>query len=649
MGRIKMKTFASRLHDWLSNLPIRNPVERRMAALVQVILLGFIVIVLIAALLNLVITPGLPWPAVLIPSSIFILIIGFPLALLRRGHFRGSVLVIIAIFFILETIAVTTASLREIAETLPFFTLTLVLAGLLLGRRALALTFAFSAGLILVTAFREQNAEVRTDSIVIASNFILLNGLMSLFLDQFGLTLRRALTAALAREGELQNEINVRKRAEEVLHENEQRLASIYDTVGDIIFYLAVEPNEQYRFSSFNPAFGRVTGLPSEQVIGRQVNEIIPVPSLNMVLGKYRQAIEEKAIVRWEETSDYPTGRLVGEVSIAPVFDEVGNCTHLVGTVHDITERKRAEDALRESEARYRLAARATNDVIWEWDSKTNELTWSENAQSIFGYMPEEIKAEAAWWDEHIHPKDHERVVNDINAFRESGGTIWADEYRFLRRDGSIAYIVDRAYAERDADGKPLRMIGAMSDITERKQAEDALRESEEKFKTLFNSANDAIFTMNHTTFLDCNATTEKIFRCSRDQIVGHSPVDFSPEQQPDGSFSGKSAAEKIEAAFAGEPQFFEWLHTHLDGTPFNAEVSLNRVSIGGEFILQAIVRDITGRKQAEEEIKKQLDELRRWHNATLGRESRILDLKREVNELLSQTGKPPRYPSAET
>ncbi|MGZ9225203.1 MAG: response regulator, partial [Anaerolineales bacterium] len=73
-------------------------------------------------------------------------------------------------------------------------------------------------------------------------------------------------------------------------------------------------------------------------------------------------------------------------------------------------ERRQAEAALKSSETRYRLAASATNDVIWEWDSKTNELMWSENAQFVFGYMPEEIKAQAAWWDEHIHPEDRERV-----------------------------------------------------------------------------------------------------------------------------------------------------------------------------------------------------------------------------------------------
>jgi len=158
----------------------------------------------------------------------------------------------------------------------------------------------------------------------------------------------------------------------EALRESEQQLVSIYNTVRDVIFHLAVEPEGRFRFVSVNAAFLRVTGLSQEAVIGKTVNEVIPEPSLTMVLGKYRQAIEENTTVVWEETSDYPTGRLTGEVSVAPVFDNKGNCTHLVGSVHDITERKRAEAALRESEARLKNAERLAHVGHWTWDLKSN-------------------------------------------------------------------------------------------------------------------------------------------------------------------------------------------------------------------------------------------------------------------------------------
>ena len=143
----------------------------------------------------------------------------------------------------------------------------------------------------------------------------------------------------------------------EALRENEQRLVSIYNTVRDVIFHLAVEPEGQFRFVSVNAAFLRVTGLSLEAVVGKTVNEVIPEPSLTMVLGKYRQAVEENTIVLWEETSDYPTGRLTGEVSVAPVFDNKGNCTHLVGSVHDITDSRRAQE---ESFARQKLESVGT-------------------------------------------------------------------------------------------------------------------------------------------------------------------------------------------------------------------------------------------------------------------------------------------------
>ena len=133
------------------------------------------------------------------------------------------------------------------------------------------------------------------------------------------------------------------------LRESEQELVSIYNAVQDVIFHLAVDPltiysDDQFRFVSVNAAFLKVTGLDRGMVVGKTVKDVIPEPSLSLVLGKYRQAIEEKRPVFWEETSDYPTGRLVGKVSVVPLFDDEGACTHLIGSVHDITEIKRAQE-----------------------------------------------------------------------------------------------------------------------------------------------------------------------------------------------------------------------------------------------------------------------------------------------------------------
>ena len=139
---------------------------------------------------------------------------------------------------------------------------------------------------------------------------------------------------------------------------------------------------------------------------------------------------------------------------------------------------------------------------------------------------------------------------------------------------------------------------------SERKQAQISLRESEQRYRVLFDHANDAIFIMKDDKFLDCNATTLKMFGCIREQIVGNYPYIFSPPFQPDGRDSREKAFEKINLALSGHPQFFEWKHCRYDGTPFDAEVSLNSVKIGDEVLIQAIVRDITTRKQVEEDLR---------------------------------------------
>ncbi|MHC2019962.1 PAS domain-containing protein [Methylobacterium sp. CM6247] len=157
-------------------------------------------------------------------------------------------------------------------------------------------------------------------------------------------------------------------------------------------------------------------------------------------------------------------------------FFAQGRAVRFIGTVRDVTESRRAEQGIRETEERYRLAARATNDAIWDWDLASDHIRWNEAVQTLFGYAADEVGPSGSWWKSHIHPDDQQRIKNSIYAVIDGGTEHWTDEYRFLRADGSYAAIFDRGYVLRDPQGKAVRMIGAMLDISERKRAEEHQR-----------------------------------------------------------------------------------------------------------------------------------------------------------------------------
>ena len=157
--------------------------------------------------------------------------------------------------------------------------------------------------------------------------------------------------------------------------------------------------------------------------------------------------------------------------------------------------------------------------------------------------------------------------------------------------------------------------MSVIVDITERKQTEEALLESEEKYRSLFNSSRDAIMTLAPPTWLftSGNPATVELFK-GRDEaeFISLGPWQLSPERQPDGKPSAEKAKEMIETAMRNGSHFFEWTHCHSDGTPFPAEVLLTRMEQRGQVLLQATVRNITERKQVEEQRNKLIAELQK-------------------------------------
>ena len=250
-------------------------------------------------------------------------------------------------------------------------------------------------------------------------------------------------------------------------------------------------------------------------------------------------------------------------------------------------------------------------------------LSFNKAASRMLGYTQHELIGKLT--PEIIHDPDEIRgrakeLSEELGVTIEPGfevfiakvrhGLAEEREWTFIRKDGARFPVLLSVTALRGEDGSISGYLGIASDITERKQAQRALQDESARYRALFERAGDSIFLMKADRFVDCNKATLQMFGCSRGQIINETPYRYSPEYQPDGRLSQDKALEKINAAFRGSTQFFEWQHLRYDGSPFDAEVTLNMVELSGEPHLLATVRDISGRKRVEAELAHSRHEL---------------------------------------
>ncbi len=269
-------------------------------------------------------------------------------------------------------------------------------------------------------------------------------------------------------------------------------------------------------------------------------------------------------------------------------------------------ERERAEEALRESEERFRQFAENIQEVFWLTDPTKNLILYVSPAyETIWARSRTSVYASALSWLNSIHPEDQE-AIRDAAVTKQAAGT-YDEEYRIVRPDGSIRWINDRAFPVRDGAGEIYRVVGVARDITERKQAEDAIRESEERMRSVLESALDCVITMDHHgRVVEFNPAAEKTFGYQREGAIGQLLADLIippalRERHQRGLARYLSTGE---APVLGKR--IELTGMRSDKSEFPLELAITRMGSQEPPMFTGFIRDITERKQAEDRLREQ-------------------------------------------
>ncbi len=396
-------------------------------------------------------------------------------------------------------------------------------------------------------------------------------------------------------------DITERKRAEEALRRSEaylkeaQRLSHTGSWALDVASGNYVYSSEEYlRISGFDPQ----QGLPTKD---QPLQQIHP-DDLDKFWQAFQKLIDEKVDSEGEYRIVLPDGTVKYVHAIRhPVLNANGELVEIVGTTVDITERKRAEEALRRSEAYLAEAQRLTHTGSFAYDGRTNTFPyWSEEHFRIWGFDPRQGPPDGETLLQRVHPEDREMVRElSVKALRERRD--YTAEYRIVLPDGTVKHIEAIGHLVSAERGGPIEVIGTHVDVTARKRAEQALREGETRFRTFVDHAGDALFVQDFEqgTIVDVNRSACESLGYTRQELIGNREVAFHLDAD---RAEMESAAERVAA---GETVVGTHCHRRKDGTVFPVEANTSSFWYGGRRFLLHVSRDITDRKRAEEQREK--------------------------------------------
>jgi two-component system, NtrC family, sensor kinase len=287
----------------------------------------------------------------------------------------------------------------------------------------------------------------------------------------------------------LERELEEKARAESALRESETFYHSLVESLPQHI----LRKDRDGRFTFANSRFCAELGKPLEEILGKTDYDFFP----RELAEKYRK--DDLAVIAGGKLYDTTEQHIAPggtpqyvQVIKSPIHDEQGELIGIQGIFWDVTERKRVEEELRQSREQFELAMRGARDGIWDWDLVRNEVYFSPRWKSMLGYEPEEISSNFAEWERLIHPDDHDRAMATVRAYLEGSLPHYEMEVRMRHKNGSYRWILTRGAALREADGRPYRMAGSHTDITNRKEVERKLSEQNRRLEELVQSEREA-------------------------------------------------------------------------------------------------------------------------------------------------------------